>query len=393
MKPKRPRPIHADPLTARVARGPRADARWYWRADRADGSGGRETVWCAWGTVAEIQRRLGASVAAGETHRPDPAPRAHGAPPTVRDLLEVWCGGQQQRADLSPASVDCYLVAARRLVADELGDVALLDVRRATVEGYRDRQLRARRASATVRLDMTILGTAWRWAMEEGWVARALPRVRVVSRGGRLRYTPSRAEIGALAAQSDGWQRVALLLLGATGCRIGEIADLCWAQVDLSGARVTVSGKTGERVVPLGAGIVATLREWRLQQPGERVWPAVSAGQGLRLALRQGCRDLGIAHVTPHGLRRAAVDALYQSGADVGAAAQILGHSAATALRHYRRASAADLVRAVERAGLGGENGSLSQHPVTTRTYRRLSEGSQGMTETEIDVNVKGERR
>jgi len=50
-------------------------------------------------------------------------------------------------------------------------------------------------------------------------------------------------------------------------------------------------------------------------------------------------------------------------------------------------------VRAVERAGLGGENGSLSQHPVTTRTYRRLSEGSQGMTETEIDVNVKGQRR
>jgi len=120
---------------------------------------------------------------------------------------------------------------------------------------------------------------------------------------GRAAAVHAQAEIGALAAQSDGWQRVALLLLGATGCRIGEIADLCWAQVDLSGARVTVSGKTGERVVPLGAGIVATLREWRMQQPGERVWPAVSAGQGLRLALRQGCRDLGIAHVTPHGLR------------------------------------------------------------------------------------------
>ena len=396
MKPKpakRPKPIHADPLTARVARGPRPDGRWYWRADRAVRGGDRETIWCGWGTVEEIQRRLGASVASGETHRPAPAPRTSSAP-TVRDLLEVWCGGQQQRADLSPQSVACYLVAARRLVADELGDVVLTDVRRGAVEGYRDRQLRQRRAPATVRLDLTILGTAWRWAMEEGWTARALPRVRVVSRAARLRYTPSREEIGELAAQAQGWQQVALQLLAATGCRVGEVADLLWAQVDLSGARVTVNGKTGERIVPLGAGIVATLREWRLQQPGERVWPAVAAGQGLRLALRAGCRALGIAHCTPHGLRRAAVDALYQSGADVGAAAQILGHSAATALRHYRRASSADLVRAVERAGLGeADRGRLSHDPVTPRIYRRFSAGSQGMTETEIDVNVKAERR
>lgn len=371
MKPRRPRPIHADPLTARVARGPRPDGRWYWRADRAVGGGDRVTVWCGWGTVEEIQRRLGASVAAGEIHRPAPAPRTSTAP-TVRDLLEVWCGGQQQRADISPASIDCYLVAARRLVADELGDALLTDVRRGAVEGYRDRQLRQRRAAATVRLDLTILGTAWRWAMEEGWIARALPRVRVVSRLTRLRYTPSRAEIGALAGQAEGWQQVALRLLAATGCRVGEVAGLRWEQVDLPGARLTVSGKTGERVVPLGAGVVAMLREWRLQQPGDRVWPGATAAQGLRMVLRRGCRELGIAHVSPHGLRRAAVDALYQSGADVGAAAQILGHSAATALRHYRRASAADLVRAVERAGLGdvddgADRAVLSHDPVTLR--------------------------
>lgn len=60
---------------------------------------------------------------------------------------------------------------------------------------------------------------------------------------------------------------------------------------------------------------------------------------------------------TPQGLRRLAVDALYEAAqdaqVDVGTVAAIMGHSPSTELRHYRTPSLKAKRAAVVAAGLG----------------------------------------
>jgi integrase len=69
------------------------------------------------------------------------------------------------------------------------------------------------------------------------------------------------------------------------------------------------------------------------------------------------CQAVGVPEYTGQGLRRLAVDALYdaahESKVDVGTVAAIMGHSPATALRHYRTPSRKAKRAAVLAAGLG----------------------------------------
>lgn len=73
----------------------------------------------------------------------------------------------------------------------------------------------------------------------------------------------------------------------------------------------------------------------------------------LRRVIKRACLRLGIEPFLPHGIRRSAVDALYRSGADIGAASSILGHSATVALQHYRRSSESDNRAAMQLSRLG----------------------------------------
>lgn len=57
MAVKRPKSITMGRVKARVQRGPRADGRWYWKADRQAGPT-RETVWCGWGAVDEAEKAI-----------------------------------------------------------------------------------------------------------------------------------------------------------------------------------------------------------------------------------------------------------------------------------------------------------------------------------------------
>jgi integrase len=70
-------------------------------------------------------------------------------------------------------------------------------------------------------------------------------------------------------------------------------------------------------------------------------------------AIRDACDDLELERFTPHGLRRAAVDAFQRAGVDVGSAAAYLGHSPQVMLEKYRTASLDDKRRAEQATQLG----------------------------------------
>lgn len=353
-KPKKPPSVVCGPLHARVVRGPRADGRWYWRSERR-GAGERETVWTGWATAEEVVPELARVFAEGGPV----APLGPADCRTVRDLLELWLGSQALRADLAERSQRGRVQAATRIAAS-IGSVEVAKIDRAALNGLHAARLRAGSAPSTIQLDLTLLRIAWVWGREEGIAPdRDLPRIRI--RVPKIeRSAPPPEDIARIAEWLDAnrrprWPGRLVRLLAATGCRIGEVADLRWGAIDLDRGVVAVAGKTGPRRVPIHPEVVAWLRSWRpaTAQPEDRVWGREVVRPYLSVALKAAGENLGLTGLTPHAIRRSAVDQLYRSGVDVGVAAAILGHSPAMALACYRRANGADLKAASLTAGLG----------------------------------------
>lgn len=355
--PRRPRNLILEPATVRPLRPPRASdqERWYWQA-RATVDGCRIVVWSGWATPQEARRAVASALARGPV---GPQVFAVRDVRTVRDLLRYWLGGQQERPELSAYTRRGYRSSARRIAA-ALGPCQLSRLDQPAIERWRADALR-RYAPATVRADLSVLRAAWSWGRSVGLCQdRSLPAIRVAGGPVRLRTTPSAADVAAVAAHLDGWPRIALLLLAGTGARIGEIAALRWDDVVLARGRATATlcGKTGTRTVPLLGDLPAVLEAWKREQPenASRVLgvahATVTSEFGPRL-LADACSRADVPRFTPHGLRRAAVDALARAGADVAAAAALLGHSPSVMWDHYRNVTSDDIRSAGEVARLG----------------------------------------
>lgn len=355
-KPRKPRPLAVGRVRARAIRGPRARSEWYWQA-LVYADGGSRTVWTGWGTVSAVEQALARLVASGGVEAGRTARTA--SMETVQDLMEVWVAWKENNASLAPSTRRNAKTSARHIVT-EVGDVRLERVGLETLESYADLRVRGGAASGTVKIEVGTLRSAWRWGRQRGHCPdRDLPPLTIKVKPARNRRTPTPGDVGSVIAALQGWPRLAVILLWATGARIGEIAALTWKDVDLDNEELTLTGKTGSRTVPLASVAVVELRSLAERgpvRPGDTVLgvlPETTAG-GLRCRyLPRACKQAGVPRFTAHGLRRAAVDALLRAGVDVGTAAAILGHSPKVMLEHYRRASRADCRDAIRRAGMG----------------------------------------
>lgn len=354
--PKKPAPIELGPITLRALDG-EGDA-WRWRAEWYPQGGGGKMVTKALAHKRgeRINRKeavaRGSALLAAGAHLNQEAPASGPSEVrTIQDLLECWLGAQHERHDLRPATKLSYTHTARGVVATA-GEVHLDRVSLRTLEQLRDR-LGQSFGPTTVRQHLVVLRIAWRWGFELGFVPReTLPRL-AIKIPTKLRHTPSPEDVAAVLDELTGWHRLALALAWATGGRVGEITKLRWSDIDLERATVTLNGKTGPRVVPLGRAVHARLCE---TPPGARtglLTPFASANEAMAAALRVACRRAEVTPFTVHGLRRLAVDQMLASGVDIGTAAAITGHSPAVMLTYYRQSTEADRRRAVATAGLG----------------------------------------
>ena len=147
-----------------------------------------------------------------------------------------------------------------------------------------------------------------------------------------------------------------LLFFGDTGCRLEEVTELTWGQVNLEQGYVRVIGKGDkERVVKLGIELRRALSKYRLQYrkavDGEPALFTNDMGfkfekQGIRMMVLRMLK----AHVPrqlnkygPHGLRHfaATIDLLVNK--DLDATRRKLGHQDAAITRRYTHL--ADIVR------------------------------------------------
>jgi site-specific recombinase XerD len=174
----------------------------------------------------------------------------------------------------------------------------------------------------------------------------------------RLPDTLEADEVESLLAAPDPGtpqgqrDRAILELLYATGLRVGELVGLNLESISADRREVTVRGKGDRgRVVRLGRPATTALQRYlsdgRLKLLGSRPADALFLNRlGTRLTARsvqmildRCSKGAGLKPVSPHDLRHTCATHLLESGADVGAVQEMLGHAQRSTTQVYTRLS------------------------------------------------------
>lgn len=189
--------------------------------------------------------------------------------------------------------------------------------------------------------------------------SRPLPRVLSVEEVTQIldQDPPDREEPLALR------DRALLELLYSSGLRISEALSLTWEDLDWHERSVRVVGKGGkERIVPVGEPAIRALRSWKKAAEAlgsdlsERVFVDPRTGRPLsdrsaRRIVEAWRRRAGIqARVHPHLFRHSFATHLLESGADLRAIQELLGHSSLATTERYTHVDTARLLEVYRRS-------------------------------------------
>ncbi len=173
----------------------------------------------------------------------------------------------------------------------------------------------------------------------------------------------------SLPAEGEAGKRDAAILelLYSSGLRVGELVSLRRMDVSLADGTVRVRGKGRKvRVVPAGERALRAVSSYLAERRptggrGEdEDWGgalfrnlrggAISARSVARI-LDRAMERAGIGrHLSPHGVRHSFATHLLESGADLRAIQEMLGHASLSTTQRYARVNVSHLVRVYERA-------------------------------------------
>jgi len=144
--------------------------------------------------------------------------------------------------------------------------------------------------------------------------------------------------------------RLVLELLYGGGLRVSELTGLNYGSIDYGNGSVRVLGKgKKERICPLGAVAMAVLKKFRddYAKHTEPSSPVIITARQERLPVRAvqllvkkylALADLPM-DITPHKLRHSYATHLLNSGADLRAVQELLGHASLTSTQIYTHTS------------------------------------------------------
>jgi integrase/recombinase XerC len=157
--------------------------------------------------------------------------------------------------------------------------------------------------------------------------------------------------------------RAVLELLYGSGLRVGEVAGLTCAQIDLDRGRVLVRGKGNkEREVPMSDHAIDSLETYLsagrpTMAGGDRTSLFFNrrgkpfSGRDIRAMVEQYAgRLLPGRRVTPHTLRHSFATHLLEGGADIRAVQELLGHASVATTQRYTHVSRTRLFQAYEQS-------------------------------------------
>ncbi|MGQ3486075.1 tyrosine-type recombinase/integrase [Roseovarius pacificus] len=242
-----------------------------------------------------------------------------------------------------------------KAVLDHFGDFRPDQITTDDCRAYLAERLKAGRKIGSIHTELGHLRSALRWAVKQGVIARA-PHIELPPKPDSDVQPLSDAQVRALI---DGCEaphiRLAVILLLATGARVGAILDLTWDRVDFDRGVIDLrlpDGLTrkGRAVVPMNrmaraaleSAHPARLTDHVIEWGGKRVH---SIRKGYSAALGRA----GMSGVSIHQIRHSVAVRMLAAGQPIEAVAQYLGHSnTAITYRTYARFMPEHLADAAE---------------------------------------------
>jgi integrase len=218
-----------------------------------------------------------------------------------------------------------------------LGKIKISDLTRAHIKrwhsGLSRKPYDGNRALAYLRKALSLAANDWELRPDNPALGIKMfpeaPRERFFSDAELSQIGATMRELQAEGGYAPGCF-TAVRLLALTGMRLGEVLGLRWPQIDFEAgcARLT-DAKTGARVVPLGAPVLAYLAD--LPRGGDYLCEAIDPTKPLHLKTFRRfwtrLRDRsGIEDARPHDFRHTAGTYTAQSGANAFVVRDVLGH-------------------------------------------------------------------
>ena len=238
-------------------------------------------------------------------------------------------------------------------------------------------------APATVKRRLACLRSMFKWLVRRSEIsvspfATVEIRVRIPDRLPRCISGRDMAVLSRTAADTVGFTGLATLLLLVTGARVGELASLRLADVDVDGGTIRIRGKGDrERQAFVPEGRVADLlkrhvtgRETTAQR-GAALFVSRSGRPASTACIRGRLKSLSASAgvsvtVTPHMLRHTAATSLLEAGVDIRFVQRLLGHKSITTTQLYTHVSDNALRAAVTAAAICGQLPRRPSEPMPT---------------------------
>jgi integrase len=248
------------------------------------------------------------------------------AVPTVGQVAARW---QASRVDVAPGTLQTYRVALGRIVP-RIGNTPIDEVDAETVAALVADLHASGLKKQTIRKTVSVLAMALDHARLQPNPARDRLTVKLPREERRHVEPPTAEHVEAVIRLLPRRYRLPLLVLDATGMRIGELETLLWGDIDepRSRWRITTS-KTGRpRWVappPLLLDAVLALCPRDDRHSDRRVFENVTS-ERLRTALTRACTAAGVPAFSPHDLRHRRVSLLHLSGMPWARIGELVGH-------------------------------------------------------------------
>ena len=245
---------------------------------------------------------------------------------------------------MSPHTLDAYRrdLTALAQWADAQGQFDLLALHAGQLRGFVAAEHRRGLSPKSLQRRLSACRSFYAWLLRLGGIGanpaaairapkapRKLPQVLDPDEAKALVEVPTDAPLGLR-------DRALLELFYSSGLRLSELCGLCWRDLDLADALVTVLGKgSKQRSVPLGSHARTALTQWRASTragndapvfPGRSGGPITPRAVQLRirlLAQRQGL----FKRVHPHLLRHSFASHILESSGDLRGVQELLGHA------------------------------------------------------------------
>jgi integrase len=246
--------------------------------------------------------------------------------PTVGEVAERW---QAARVYVAAGTLQTYRAALGR-VLPHMGDVTVAEIDAQSIAALVADLHAAGLKKQTICKTVSVLAMVLDHARVEPNPARDRLTVKLPREERRHVEPPTAEHVEAVVRLLPRRYRLPVLVLDATGMRVGELEALLWGDVDEPRSRWRIAtSKTGRPrwvtppLILLEAVLALCPRDDR--HSARRVFEGVTS-ERLRTALARGCTAAGVPAFSPHDLRHRRVSLLHLGGMPWARIGELVGH-------------------------------------------------------------------